>query len=807
MNNKKVTIMNIIKIDQSAVTSSRETHPLLARLFFDNRKVWLLIFILITMFLGFHAIKIRPEAGFEKMIPLKHAYIQNYLENRRDVPGGNIVRISVAAAEKNIFNHNFLTILQEVTDEVFFLPGVDRLGLKSLWTKNVQWRAVTEEGFEGGIVIPNSYNGSSASVEQVKMNVMRSGQIGQLVANDFGSSIVEFPLLEGNSETGESLDYSKFSAELEKLREKYNAKGVKIRIIGPAKLLGDMIDGTSTVAGFFAIAFIITLVLLYWYCRCSRGAMAPLICSVIAVTWQLGLMKLFGYGLDPYSVLVPFLIFAIGVSHGVQMVNAVAIEAGTGLSRREAGRQAFSDLFKPGLSALLSDAVGFLTLIFIQIKVIQDLAIAASIGVATIILTNLVLLPMLLSLTGLCEKGINHATARKDRKSLLTSFFSNFTRSKPAWTMIVVALVMVAIGFAANKDLKIGDLDKGAPELRPDSRYNKDVAFVTQNYSTSSDIMVVMVKTPELQSVYYNVLHAIDQLEWKLKHLEGVQNTYSVADIAKFYATMLNEGNPKWFGLSRDQMVLNNNVQETPPGLISNDCDLANIIIFLSDHKAETLERVTSMVERFDAENGSKEVKFLLAAGPSGIEAATNQTIERSQKLMLIFVYTVVSIMVLVTFRSIKAVFCIIIPLGLTSLLCQALMAKLGIGVKVATLPVIALGVGVGVDYGIYMYNRMLVFLKEGADLSTAFTETLKTTGRAVTFTGLTLAVGVFTWVFSPLKFQADMGILLTFMFLWNMLGVMILMPALAHFLLRPKSNAVQASEALEAQNLEVASY
>ena len=220
------------------------------------------------------------------------------------------------------------------------------------------------------------------------------------------------------------------------------------------------------------------------------------------------------------------------------------------------------------------------------------------------------------------------------------------------------------------------------------------------------------------------------------------------------------------------------------------------MIIFLEDHRAEILERVTGAVEKFAQENGDEELQFLLAAGSAGIEAATNQTIERSQVLMLVFVYSVVSFMVLVTFRSFRAVICIIIPLGLTSLLCQALMAQMGIGIKVATLPVIALGVGVGVDYGIYIYNKLQERYREGDTLSESFSSALKTTGRAVTFTGITLAVCVSTWIFSPIKFQADMGILLTFMFLWNMLGVMTLLPALAHFVLKPKKVSVPRAQA-----------
>jgi predicted RND superfamily exporter protein len=248
-----------------------------------------------------------------------------------------------------------------------------------------------------------------------------------------------------------------------------------------------------------------------------------------------------------------------------------------------------------------------------------------------------------------------------------------------------------------------------------------------------------------------------------------------------------NEGSLRWQTLSRNQDNLNNAISRAPSGLFNSSCSLAPVMLYLEDHKADTLARATGEVEAFAEEYNTETLEFKLAAGNAGIEAATNVVIEKSQLKMLLTVYAVVIFMCLITFRSIRAVLCIIIPLALTSVLANALMAFLGIGVKVATLPVIALGVGIGVDYGIYIYSRLETYLRQGLPLQEAYYETLKTTGKAVTFTGFTLAIGVATWIFSAIKFQADMGILLTFMFLWNMFGALWLLPALARFLIRPE--------------------
>jgi predicted RND superfamily exporter protein len=318
---------------------------------------------------------------------------------------------------------------------------------------------------------------------------------------------------------------------------------------------------------------------------------------------------------------------------------------------------------------------------------------------------------------------------------------------------------------------------------------------MNDNYSISSDVFVVMVKTPEEGNGDYGTLVAMDRLQWELEHLEGVQSTVSLANATKMVLSGFNEGNLKWMSISSNQVVLDQAVMKVPPEITNLSGTLSPLIIFLDDHKAATLTRVVAAVESFAADNNNGKSEFLLAAGNAGIEAATNMVIEKSQYKMLMWVYGVVAILCLITFRSLRAAICVLVPLALTSVLCQALMTYLGIGVKVATLPVIALGVGVGVDYGIYIFSKLNSYLQEGMPLDKAYYHTLKTTGKAVAFTGLTLGVGVCTWAFSPIKFQADMGILLTFMFLWNMVGALVFLPALGHFLIKVEKQSESVAE------------
>jgi len=699
---------------------SKETAPALERFLFHNRGLVLLILAALTVLFGYGLTKVKLDSSIEKYIPLNHEYIQNYLVHKDDMKSGVAnVKIAVEASDGDIFSKEYMETLSKINDDVFFVKGVDRSGMQSLWTPNTRWMEVTEEGFQGGPVIPSTYDGSAESLEQVRQNVLKSGQVGRLVSNDFTSSIIDVPLVEKDPDTGEKLSYQKFSHDLEeKIRAKYGDGGkYRIYITGTPKKLGDLMDGARQIAVFFLIAMIATAILLYLYSRCPKGTVVPILASLTAVIWQLGALALMGYTIDLYSVLVPFLVFAIGISHGVQIINGIAIEAGKGANNVQAARKAFRGLYVPGMLALLSDAMGFLTLLFIDIGVIQELAMAASIGVAMIIVTNLVLLPIVMSYIGISQSGVAHAKKTEAAEPKLWKALSFFANGKVAPIPVVVAIVMAIGGYFMSQGLKIGDLDKGAPELRADSRYNLDNDFMVSNYSTSSDVLVVMVESGKEQCNSYKVMDVIDRFMWHMDNIPGVQSTTSLVTVSKLVTKAMNEGNLNWSALSRNQTILNTSIQRAPSALINPDCSMTPVIIYLNDHKAETLETAVAAVEAFKADyddtvddkyfsytiaetqeaidNGeidSVPVRLQLASGNAGIEAATNQVIADAQDTMLIFVYVVVFVLCFMTFRSFTAVACILLPLALTSILSQALMTWLGIGVKVATLPVIALG-------------------------------------------------------------------------------------------------------------------
>jgi predicted RND superfamily exporter protein len=807
------------------------------------------VFIAITIFMLYSMLQLRIETGFKKQLPLKHEYMQTFLEYEKDFGGANRVLVALMAKDGDIFTPAYFEAFEDITNQVFFIPGVDRASVRSIFTPNVRFVEIVEDGFAGGNVIPSDFSPSEEMFERVRSNIVKSGEVGRLVSSDFKGAMVWANLLEENPQTGEQLDYREVAAQLEAIRTKHEGDGYTVHIIGFAKIVGDISDGAKSVVWFFLVALAVTAFLLYRYTHSVWLTVLPLACSIAAVIWQMGTLSLLGFSLDPMNILTPFLIFAIGISHSVQKISAWVVEKEFGgrtpdqwakigmtdvtqIPRRSpmhGSRETIKKLLAPGVIALVSDTVGFLTILFIQIRIIQELAITASVGVIVIIFTNLILLPLLLSFVNLRNPNRyrERLLAKAHKKSIFWAVIASFTQPRRAAWAIATAVVLFVAGFIVAQGMKIGDSEVGVPELRPQARYNLDALLISERFSLGVDVLTVVAETvPNACTEEYGVMERMDRFAWNLSNVEGVQKVITLPMVAKIMNSGWNEGNIKWRILPRDRYLLRQALSniETDTGLLNRDCSAMPIMVFTTDHRAETINRVVQRVKELreelgitgpilqgaDADSAAEPVepvepdrdglKFRLATGNVGVMAATNEDIAAAEKPMLALVFAAIILLCLITYRSVMGTLCIVLPLILVSTLAEALMALYGIGLKVNTLPVVALGVGIGVDYGIYIYNRLDTLLKEGFTLREAYNQTLRLTGRAVIFTGFTLAAGVGTWMFSELQFQRDMGILLSFIFLANMVGAILLLPALVRWLIRPdKKRAAEEQKNISA--------
>lgn len=774
----------------------------LQRFFFGHRLLTLGVLLAFTALMGVFAAQLRMSAGFDKQLPQDHEYVQTFNQYRDVLFGANRIIVVVEAKKGDIWNEKALTKLYDVTQTLFFMPGVDRRTVTSLWTPNTRAVQITEEGMKAEDVIGGDVTVKSLTPDNIagiRERTIIGGFVGSLVANDGSGAMVVAELADPDPATGKRLDYFEFSQRLEaEVRDKFSDADTQVRIIGFAKQMGDISEGATSVVEFFALAFFLTAAAVYWYTRSWVLTFLPLASSLVSVVWQFGTITLLGFGLDPLAVLVPFLVFAIGVSHGIQQVNYIAKEVINGADGFTAATRSFTGLLVPGTLALITAFVGFATLVRVPIPMIRELAITASVGVAYKIVTNLIMLPVLASFFSFDAAFVARAGKMEAmRNRMMASLGVHIANPRNALLGTLVGLVLLGVAVWQSQGRHVGHVLPGAPELHNDSRYNQDVEAVVSRFGLGLDMLTVVVETPKDGCYKHEVMAYVDRLTWYLTNVPGVLSAQSLPTLTKLAASGVNEGNPKWASLPQEELTLGEAVRQVPEGLrlYNAECTLLPVNLYLADHKASTIKQVVEAVKVYRDANPFPGVTVRLASGNAGVQAATNEVVEHSELPMMLYVYATILVLVFLVYRDWRAMIACCVPLTLATFLGYWFMKSLDIGLTVATLPVMVLAVGIGVDYAFYIYNRLQMHLSHGEDIVTAFKQALREVGVATVFTAVTLSIGVATWSFSALKFQADMGMLLTFMFMVNMIMAITLLPALAVMIdvLVPRRGPVRA--------------
>jgi predicted RND superfamily exporter protein len=793
---------------KSLVSPSPAASPLLTRcvqrgqaFVFSRRRLLLVVLACFTAVMAWFAGQLRMDAGFDKQMPVGHEYIATFKEYRNDVLGANRLDIVVKARKGTIWTQAGLKRLYDVTQAVSFLPNVERLGVQSLWTPNSFVNEITEEGFRADPVIDSAITPEQLTpgkIADIRRAAAQGGYVGTLVSRDEAGAMITAELNEYDAQ-GKKIDYVAYNRILEdRIRAKFEDAGFEIQIIGFAKQVGDIAAGAQSVLKFCVVALLLTAVAVYWYCRSVRFTLLPILCSLTSLVWQFGTLRLLGFGLDPLGVLVPFLVFAIGVSHGVQQINFIVRQLSQGRSNFDACRDSFTGLLIPGTLALVTAFVSFITLLLIPIPMVRELAITASLGVGYKIVTNLVMLPVAASFFSMDKAYADEALVQRERRSGWLRAVARVAEPRNA----AITLLLTAVVFAAaawhSRDRVVGTLQPGAPELRADARFNLDAASIAANFDTGLDWLTVVFEAPADNCRNVNVGLYQDRFVWAMQPVQGVLSVSSYSGQLRLYDEGYNEGNPKMGVIPIDPAnyaALSTEIARIR-GMMRKDCSMTAVHLFLTDHKAATINRVIDAVKAFRADHAMPGVRIRLASGNAGVLAAIDDEVARSELPMMLYVYAAIVVLVFLVYRDLRAVVACCLPLTVGTFIGYGFMKELQIGLTVATLPVMVLAVGIGVDYAFYIYNRLLVHMAAGQPIVKAIEHAILEVGTATIFTAITLAVGVATWSFSQLKFQADMGKLLAFMFMVNMVMAMTALPAFAVWLERlfPRRDPVRVT-------------
>ena len=585
---------------------------------------------------------LRIDTSFNKTLPLQHEYMRTYLDPKvAEFRGANRVLIALIARDGNMFTPEFFEALRKATDEVMVMDGIDRARVQSIFTPNVRYLEVVEDGIEAGNVMPADFTPTPENMARVRDNIRKAGILGRLVANDFSGALVSAIVLDQDAR-GRPVDPIKVAHQLEaRIRDAIEtshsgASGIDVRIIGFAKVMGDIADGAAigrAVRGHHARA------------DAAGGAgLLPVLARGVragAVLGDRGRVAARSAGAaalwhrpDRPAGAVPDLRHrraATACRKSVRWANA----AFEGLDSMEAARRTFRQLLAPAIVALLADLVGFVTILLIPVQVIREMAVTASIGVAIVILTDLVLLPVLVSYVHF-DAGYHARVERRHRRSSsgCGSASPGSPPAGPRSSIIGVAALLAVLGWWKGRETPIGDTQAGVPELRADSRYNRDNDVITSKFTIGVDVLTVIVESREPVCVSHDLMTEIDRFAWHMRNVPGVQDVVTLPFIAKIAIAGWNEGSLKWRSIPREQTQLTQSTRyiETSTGLLNENCDVVPVLMFLADHRAATIERVVAAVKDWRARQPDRRGRACcLAAGNVGVMAATNETVRAKE--------------------------------------------------------------------------------------------------------------------------------------------------------------------------------
>jgi len=758
-------------------------------LVFRRRGLVLALLALFTLVCAGLTTRLGIDSAMETHLPAEHEYIRTFLEYQEYLDTGRVL-VVLRAKQGDIWNVASIRKLKQVSDTLAALPGIDRRTVTSLWTPNITYMELTEEGLHTEDVIGVEFTAETLTqegVERIRNRVRRGGLDGRLVASDGTAALVVGSAAEVDPETGEKLDGLDLAARVESgVRQKLSDDAYEVHVVGAPTMIGDIASGMKNAILFLLpLALLLTALLLQAWTRCWRLTALPLGCSLVSLIWQLGLVGLLDYGFDPLTIVIPLLVFALGVVHGIPQAQVIAERVAAGDDAVTAARAAFRRLFLPGSLALLSSAAAFLALSFVPIHTVRALGITAAFGVASKIVSNLVLLPVLASYTKLDTSFASRATRSHEFGARLAGTFGTFARRGPSLATLGVCALLLALSAWQIPARHYGDEHPDSTELRPGSRYNRDANLFTSRFVHRMDLLSLIAETPKESCIDYEVIDYLDRLTWHMQNVPGVHSVMSATPVARYLTAMWNEGNPKWTGIPRNRYALMQAMSSVPAalGVFNADCTVMMVQVFTHDHEEQTIRRVTSAAEAFRDANPSDPVNLRLASGGIAVQAATNDVLEAAERPMLLWALAAAFVLATLAWRDWRASLACCAPLVLGTLLGYAFMTQLGIGVMTSTLAALALGIGIGSTFAFYLWDRLRHALARGADLPEAWRQTLQQAGGAVVCMALTLALGAAVWWFSAIALHAEMGRLLALLLLVQGLLALTALPALAALL------------------------
>lgn len=748
--------------------------------------------LVISLFFFYHLKDLSFNTSLGDFYPLKHPYLK--IQNRlNEIFGGlNQVSIAIEVKDGTIMNPVTLDKTWQITNDLYLTEGINAGRVVSLSARKVKHVEADDEGFKTTWLMHDPPK-SVAELDTLKQRVIRNPMVyGPMVSEDFKATLIQ-------ADFESNVSSRKIFNILQDIKKKYEDANHSVYIAGQPVLQG-WLDFYMRKTGTL---FIMTLLVMSWVLfnafKSKRGVFLPLASAFMATLWGLGMTALFGYKLTPATVLAPFLVFALGVSHSVQFIKRYyEYMSKHKRNSKMAAIKITRNLFVPAFTGLLTDGIAPFTLFFVPLGMVKSLAVAVGFGILSIFFSTIILVPNLLSFM----KPPKRLEVIKEERSTLTNrvlgyFAKCAVHKRSRWTVIVSFFVLTFISLWGASHLEVGDKQPGTSLLYSGSPYNRAEKFISEKFATSDPYYIFVEGLHEDALYSTEVLKEMDSLQRYLeKEVKGVGRTLSLVEYVKGMNMAMFSGRREAFKIPEtDQTIAEYIFLYSLTGfpgdfdpVASPNYQYANIKVDLRDHKASTIREALDKTGAWIQEHHkAKDVEFSYAGGTIGMLAAVNDTVQPMLSINSLGTATLVLICLVIAYGWVLGTGILFLPLIFRTVLLFGILGFLRIGLTAEIIPVVALGIGFGDDFGIYIVSRVMDELQEkGGALSHALIEAMSTSGKAVFFTGLSLAIGVATWMFSPILMQARLGALLSFLILFNAIGTLIVLPSML-MTLKPK--------------------
>jgi len=751
----------------------------------QRRQAVIGILVLITIVMGVFAARVEVKTVFSDLLPQNHPFVGVNNKFKQFYGGSNMVSVMVEVTKGDILDLAVLAKIQKINNELANVQGADPFQITSIASKKLKEIKSSTEGIKTRPLMWPDLPRDEEQIAQLRKSITNNPLVyGAYVSQDFKAALITVDFFD------HLVDYGEIFEQVTQIVEKNKSQDVNIRVVGEPILYGWVLHYLPETGYIFLATIAALIAVLFLIARTWHGTLIPLVAAGASAVWAMGFAGLMRFNLDPLVVVVAFLITALAVSNSVQIVARFdhKIRRGTHTTSIGAAKASLLELFRPAMLAVIADAGCILVVMLTPIPLLQKIAIIGAIWVLTIAVCGVILPGVAVSWIRNPGKYAHPVNINP----LMHGVLSVCARaSTSGWRYFIVgsaAIVFAVSGYYAFS-LKVGDANPGSPILKPDSTYNLDATVINKAFQ-GSDRMFVVVSGEKPDTVKQPaVLDNINQFQRYMDAQPEIGGSVSIADVLPAVNQVLHEGNPHYLAPGPDAGVNGELaylfVSGSDPGDLQRyaapDYKNASVTLFFRDHQGDTIRNAIARITEFTQKHPVADVQYLLAGGLAGVLAAVNEVILAGQIEAIALALLVLVVVVAITYRSLVAGMFFMIPVMLANTLTFSYMAYKGIGMNINTLPVVALGIGLGVDYSFYVVDAIREEMHRHGNLKQAISHALNSAGVGVLTTVMTLVVGVVLWSLSSLRLQAEMGALIAIWLIISALASLILMPALVY--------------------------